>query len=178
MRPMRGRTAVPRTEKGGARASHRAVGGTHRGRPRWGPLRGGRTTKIHAAAHPSGKPIGFHLSGGNTADLHGGEALIEAVPEGTLVIADRAFDADRFRRALKARGAVPNISPKANRRWKSGFSPTLYRGRNAIERIICRLKDVRRVATRYDRLVETSLAAVRDRRSTEGHIAAIVAFWF
>ena len=86
-----------------------------------------------------------------------------------MVIADRAFDADRFRRAIEARGAIPNIPPKANRRWKSCFSPALYRGRNAIERMFCRLKDFRRVATRYDRLAATYLAAV--------HIAAIVAFW-
>jgi transposase len=129
-----------------------------------GRSRGGWTTKIHAAANQRGKPIAFDLSGGNTADLRGGEALIEAIPEGTVAIADRAFDADRFRRAIEARGAVPNIPPKANRRRKSCFSPTLYRGRNAIERMFCRLKDFRRVATRYDRL-----AAV--------HIAAIVAFW-
>ena len=65
---------------------------------------------------------------------------------------------------------MPNIPPKANRRWKSCFSPALYRSRNAIERMFCRLKDFRRVATRYDRLAETYLAAV--------HIAAIVAFWW
>ncbi|MCC7425669.1 MAG: IS5 family transposase [Alphaproteobacteria bacterium] len=134
-----------------------------------GRSRGGRTTKIHAAANQGGKPIAFHLSGGNTADLRGGEALIDAVPEGALVIADRAFDADRFRRSIEARGAVPNIPPKTNRRWKSCFSPALYRNRNAIERMFCRLKDFRRVATRYDRLAATYLAAV--------HIAAIVAFW-
>ena len=85
------------------------------------------------------------------------------------MIADRAFDADRFRRSIEARGAVPNIPPKTNRRWKSCFSPALYRNRNAIERMFCRLKDFRRVATPYDRLAATYLAAV--------HIAAIVAFW-
>jgi hypothetical protein len=84
MRPMRRRTEAPRAEKGGARAI--AIGRT----------RGGRTSKIHAAANQAGKPIAFHLSGGNTADLRGGETPIEAVPEGALVIADRAFDADRF----------------------------------------------------------------------------------
>ena len=62
-----------------------------------------------------------------------------------------------------------HIPPKANRRRKSCFSPTLYRSRNAIERMFCRLKDFRRIATQYDRLAATYLAAV--------HIAAIVAFW-
>ena len=76
-----------------------------------------------------------------------------------------------------------HIPPKANRRRKNCFSPTLYRSRNAIERILCRLKDFRRVATRYDRLAATCLAAacraaVRARTSTAAHGPAIVAFWF
>ena len=49
------------------------------------------------------------------------------------------------------------------------FAPVLYRDRNAIERMFCRLKDFRRVATRYDRLATTFLAAVC--------IAAAVSYW-
>jgi transposase len=82
--------------KGGSTRRPSGGRGTHRGKPRWGPPRGGRTSKIHAAANQAGKPIAFHLSGGNTADLRGGETPIELFPEGALVIADRAFDADRF----------------------------------------------------------------------------------
>jgi transposase len=48
----------------------------------------------------------------------------------------------------------------ANRRWKNCFSPVLYRNRNAIERMFGRLKDFRRIATRYDRLADNFLAAV------------------
>jgi transposase len=48
------------------------------------------------------------------------------------------------------------IPPKTTRKWKNCFSPFLYRTRNAIERMFCRLKDFRRIATRYDRLA-TSL---------------------
>jgi transposase len=50
---------------------------------------------------------------------------------------------------------VINSPPKENRRFKSRSSPALYRSRNAIERMFCRLKDFRRVATRYDRLAAT-----------------------
>lgn len=64
---------------------------------------------------------------------------------------------------------MPNIPPKANRRWKNCFSPFLYRSRNAIERMFCRLKDFRRVATRYDRNAANFLAAVC--------IAATVSYW-
>jgi len=55
---------------------------------------------------------------------------------------------------------MPNIPPKTNRRWKNCFSPFLYRNRNAIERMFGRLKDFRRIATRYDRLAANFLAAV------------------
>ena len=61
-----------------------------------------------------------------------------------------------MRRKIEAMGAAPNIPPKTNRRWKCCFSPYLYRHRNAIERMFGRLKDFRRIATRYDRLATTS----------------------
>ncbi|ESW80768.1 hypothetical protein X772_24505 [Mesorhizobium sp. LSJC280B00] len=68
-----------------------------------------------------------------------------------------------------ADGAFANIPPKANRKWKNCFSPFLYRDRNAIERMFCRIKDFRRIATRYDRLARNFLAAVC--------IAATVSYW-
>ena len=62
-----------------------------------------------------------------------------------------------------------DIPLKANRKRKNCFSPFLYRNRNAIERMFCRLKDFRRVATRYDRNVVNFLAAVC--------LAATVSYW-
>ena len=76
---------------------------------------------------------------------------------------------ERNPQASRGRGAIPNIPPKANRKWKNCFSPFLYRARNAIERMFCRLKDFRRVATRYDRNAANFLAAVC--------IAATVSYW-
>lgn len=69
----------------------------------------------------------------------------------------------------RSRARAPNIPPKVNRRWKSCFSPYLYRDRNAIERMFGRLKDFRRIATRYDRLAQNFLAAVC--------LAATVCYW-
>jgi transposase len=91
------------------------------------------------------------------------------VPADVLVIADRGYDTNPVRRAIEARGATPNIPPKVNRRWKPPFSRTLYRGRNAIECMFGRLKDFRRIATRYDKLATNFLAAV--------HLAATVCYW-
>jgi transposase len=79
------------------------------------------------------------------------------------------YNSDAIRRQVEEKGAMPNIPSKANRRWKNCFSPFLYRNRNAIERMFCRLKDYRWIATRYDRLAKNFLPAVC--------IAAAVSYW-
>ena len=84
-------------------------------------------------------------------------------------MADRAYDTDAIRRQIEDQGAVPNIPPKTTRRWKSCFSRVLYRGRNAVERMFCRLKDYRRIATPYDKLGTNFLGAV--------YIVASVTCW-
>jgi transposase len=71
------------------------------------------------------------------------------------------YDVNAIRRQVEQRGAMPNIPPKANRKWETGFSPLLYRNRNAIERMFRRLKDFRGIATCYDRNAANCLAAVR-----------------
>jgi transposase len=91
------------------------------------------------------------------------------MPRSAILHGDKGYDSDAIRRQVERKGAMPNIPPKANRRWKNCFSPALYRSRNAIERMFCRLKDFRRVATRYDRLATNFLAAVC--------IAAVVSYW-
>ncbi len=84
-------------------------------------------------------------------------------------MADRAYDTDAIRRQIEGQDAVPNIPSKTTRRWKSCFSPVLYRARNAVERMFCRLKDYRRIATRYDKLGANFLSAV--------YIVASVTCW-
>lgn len=91
------------------------------------------------------------------------------MPKCRILHADKGYDTNAVRRKVEARGAMPNIPPKANRRWKTCFSPFLYRDRNAIERMFGRLKDFRRIATRYDRLAANFLAAIC--------LAAAVSYW-
>ena len=95
--------------------------------------------------------------------------MLERLPTCRVVLADRGYDSDAIRRQIEAAGTAPNIPPKVNRRWKPCFSPVLYRGRNAIERMFGRLKDFRRIATRYDRSATNCLAAVC--------LAATVSYW-
>ena len=134
-----------------------------------GRSRGGRTTKIHALVDLKCRPVAFHLTGGHVADCIAAEALLDAMPAVSLLHGDKGYDSDRLRRRIEAAGTAPNIPPKRNRRWKPCFSPALYRGRNAIERMFGRLKDFRRIATRYDRSATNFLAAVC--------IAAVVSYW-
>jgi transposase len=56
---------------------------------------------------------------------------------------------------------MANIPPKSNRRWKPNFSTWLYRQRNLVERFLSKLKNFRRIATRYDKLAENFLAMVQ-----------------
>ncbi len=134
-----------------------------------GISRGGRTTKIHALTDAAGRPLRFLLTVGQAADCRAAGTLLQAIPADALVMADRAYDTDAIRRQIQEQGGVPNIPSKRNRRWKACFSRVLYRGRNAIERMFCRLKDYRRIATRYDKLATNFLGAI--------HLAAAVAFW-
>ena len=134
-----------------------------------GRLRGGHTTEIHALTDAQCRPFAFLLTGGHVADCTAGKALLERLPECEILHGDKGYDANAIRRQVEERGAAPNIPPKRNRKWKNCFSPYLYRSRNAIERMFCRLKDFRRVATRYDRNATNFLAAVC--------IAAVVSYW-
>ena len=109
------------------------------------------------------------MTGGQAADCTAGALLLERLPPCRVLHADKGYDTDIIRRQIEATGAAPNIPPKINRRRKPCFSPALYRRRNAIERMFCRLKDFRRVATRYDRLASNYLAAVC--------LAATVSYW-
>lgn len=134
-----------------------------------GRSRGGRTTKIHALTDAFCRPIAFLQTGGQVADCKAADALLDALPQTALLHGDKGYDSNAVRRKIESKGTAPNIPPKANRRWKNCFSPALYRKRNAIERMFCRVKDFRRIATGYDRRATVFMAAIC--------IAATVNYW-
>ena len=114
-----------------------------------GISRGGCTTKLHALTDGTVRPKAFLVTPGQAADCRAAETLLEHLPSNCLVMADRAYDTDAIRHQIESQGAVPNIPPKRTRLRKACLSLVLYRGRNAIERMFRRLKDWRRIATRY-----------------------------
>jgi hypothetical protein len=103
---------VPRAEKG---EINQAIGRS----------RGGRTTKIHALADHLCRPVAFLLTGGQVADCVAADALLDQMLATDTLNGDKGYDSDAVRRKIESKGAAPNIPPKANRRWKNCFSPTL-----------------------------------------------------
>jgi transposase len=87
--------------------------------------------------------------------------LLSRLKSGTIILADRGYDADWIRALVRQHGAWANIPPKRNRTEALCFSPYLYRARNLVERFFKKIKHCRRVATRYDRLAANYLAFVQ-----------------
>jgi transposase len=109
-----------------------------------GRSRGGLTTKVHALVDANGLPLELVLTPGQAGDCPVAARLLGHLRENTIVLADKAYDADWLRRQIEAAGAAPNIPPMIHRRWKPCFSPVLYRARNRIERFFNRIKHFRR----------------------------------
>jgi putative transposase len=148
----------------GARASAR--GGRAKknaGDQALGRSRGGFSTKIHAATIDENCAVALHLSAGHAHDGRQFEALYESLAtENVLeaVILDKGYDADRIRERLAIDGIEPVIPPLNTRSKKLAYDRARYRERNRIERFFNKLKQFRRLATRYDKLAKTFFAAV------------------
>src|SRR5262249_33571342 len=84
--------------------------------------------------------------------------LLSRLKSGSMLLADRGYDADWIREFAMKKGAWANIPPKSDRNDPICFSPYLYRARNRVERFFNRIKQSCRVATRYDKLAANYLA--------------------
>ena len=78
-----------------------------------------------------------------------------------MLLADRGQDADRIRELASQKGARASIPPKRNRKQPICFSFNLYRARNLVDRFFNKIKQYRRIATRYDKLAVDYLAFVK-----------------
>src|SRR5258706_7517730 len=125
-----------------------------------GRSRGGRNTKIHALADAKGRLIAILLTGGEAHDCPIAERLIRRVKPSKRELGDKAYDSAELRDELHERGTKPVIPNRSNRKQPFRFSKRLYKLRWRIESAFNRLKDFRRIATRYDRLARNYLASV------------------
>jgi transposase len=126
-----------------------------------GRSRGGLTTKIHARVDAKGRPVRLLISPGEVHDAACAEALLDGLQNGAVVIADKGYDADSIRTHIREQGAIPNIPNRSNRKTKYRWTKAIYRERNHVERFFNRLKQFRRIATRYDKLGANFFASVK-----------------
>lgn len=103
------------------------------------------------------------------SDHKGARLVLDALPPAATLIADRGYDSRWFRQALTVRGIEPCIPSSKSRKVPFAYDKTLYRQRHRIENLFARLKDWRRIATRYDRCAHAFFSAIC--------IAATVAFY-
>src|SRR4029077_16512402 len=95
--------------------------------------------------------------------------LLSCLKSGSMLLADRGYDADWIRELAVKKGAWANTPPKSNRNDPICFSPYLYRARNRVERFFNRIKQCRRVATRYDKLAANVALCCSDYAASETH---------
>jgi len=103
------------------------------------------------------------------SDHKGARLVLDALPPASQLIADRGYDSTWFREELEARGIEPCIPSSRSRKIPFACDKVLYRQRHKVENLFAKLKDWRRIATRYDRYPTAFFSAVA--------LAATVIFW-
>lgn len=126
-----------------------------------GRSRGGFTTKLHARCNGHGRTLGFVLTPGQTHDVQGIGPLFRMLGDRIeALLANKVYDADAIRAEIAAAGVEVVIPAKGNRRIPIPHDREKYRWRNLVERLFSKLKNWRRVATRYDKTRESYLGFV------------------
>jgi len=111
-------------------------------------------------ADARGRPVRLGLTAGQRHDAPQALPLLgELAP--TYLIADRGYDSDPLVAVLAARGTHAVIPPRRKRRHPRAYDMVRYAQRHPVERLFSRLKQFRRVATRYDKLDAHLLAFVQ-----------------
>ena len=143
--------------KGGEKSRDRAVAG------------GGQTTKIHVLTDVIGHPFAFKLTAGNAADSPIAPVLLNSPKGARYLLTDKGYDVNSLRKHLRKSANVPVIPGRSNRKRSIRYNERRYKERHLIENAFCRLKDFRRIATRYDKLARNFLSAIA--------LATLIAFW-
>jgi len=109
--------------------------------------------------NPFGQPVVLKLTGAEAADSPHLPGLIGG-QKTDAVLADKGYDSDANRVAIRAQGAEPCIPPRSNRKAVIRYDRHLYKERNVVERFFGRIKQYRRVATRFDKKAANYLGFV------------------
>ena len=127
-----------------------------------GKSKGGFTSKIHAATDKNGKAMCIFITGGNIYDSTQAEKLLhDTIHEGVYVLGDKAFDSEQILKYIEKNRAITVVPPRKNRKEQREYDKSIYKNRNQIERFFNRLKQFKRIATRYDKLLFSFLSLVQ-----------------
>jgi len=116
-----------------------------------------------------GRPFRLLLTPGNIHDVTAAPDLLAGLNGARYVLGDKGYDSDALRTLIRQQGGRAVIPGKANRKRKIPLDKDRYRSRHLVENAFCRLKDFRRVATRYDKLARNYLSAVA--------LCTLLAYW-
>ncbi len=101
----------------------------------------------------AGNVLGWQLTAGTAGDAPQAASLLAPwLAPAQQVVADAAYDSDALRHAIAAAGAIAVIKPNPRRKNMPHFDPLAYRSRHHIEQTFSKIKQFRRLATRYDKL--------------------------
>ena len=109
------------------------------------------------------------LTEGQVSDFKGAAIIAPYLPDAKILIADKGYDADWFREFLAMRGIEACIPGRSCRKIEIAYNKEIYKQRHKVENMFARIKDWRRIATRYDRCAHTFLSAIT--------IAATISYW-
>ena len=124
-----------------------------------GRSRGGFTSKLHASTDGLGNPLRFILTSGAAHDIKSAQELIEGL-EAEHVLGDKAYDADEFVDLIEQQGAEAVIPSRRNRKQRRKCDRHRYKERHLVEYFFSKIKQFRRVFTRYDKLGQNYLSFV------------------
>ena len=130
---------------------------------------GGMTSKLHGVCDSKGGPLQLHLSQGQCSDFCTAAELLKDLPPAATVIGNQGYDRDKIRKMLSRQGITPCIPPRRCRKKPVHDHKRLDRKRHKIETLFSRLKDWRRLATRYDGCAHVFRSAIL--------LAATAIFW-
>jgi putative transposase len=124
---------------------------------------------LHAICDEACRPIRFLLTEGQIHDIRGAEMMLGDMPKAKVMLADKGYDSDGYRAKLRDMGIDSCIPPRKNKKNQVEYNKALYKKRHKVENMFGKLKDWRRIHTRYDRCAHAFYSAIC--------IAAIVIFY-
>ena len=147
------------------RSAARGAGGA--AKQQIGRSRGGRTTKIHGIGGSHGQLFRFSLTAVNIVDITEAYEPAVKLPSNGCLVGDIGYDAKKLQLAARGTASVIPTNPTHKHQWYINLKT--YKDRNVIERVWCRLKDYRRIATRYDKLARNFASSVA--------LVAVIIWW-